>query len=434
MRRLILHLSILLMTAPSASLAGWREEVDARIEKLRKGDFTITVQDAHGAVISGAKIAARLKRHDFLFGTAINYRMYADATEYGRGYRQFILDNFSGLVCENEMKWYDTEKVRGVETYAHADALLGFAEKNGLLMRGHCLFWAKPDRNEAWVKELSPDDLRAAMTHRLHAIVPRYAGRLACWDANNEMLDGSLTRDRLGPDAAAWIFREAAKLDPTTPLFVNEYAILGQEEKTQRYLALIRDLTARGANVGGIGIQSHDSDRLTDDPHAAGINDNRAEGFLKTRLTPAAFLGTLDELYAATGLPVHLTECSARTKDVQHRGDALEMLFRLGFSHESVHAILLWGFDARTHWMGPDAALMDADGTINAAGQRISHLLREEWMTEANAATDDGGKAGFRGFFGTYTVSITLPDGRSVEREVHLSRKAPAAVVEASSG
>jgi GH35 family endo-1,4-beta-xylanase len=417
------------MNIPATAFGGWREDADARIEEIRKGDFTVTVVDGAGKPVARAKFEARLKHHAFLFGTAINHRAFSDETEFGRAYRQFILDHFSGLVCENEMKWYDTEEVRGVENYGPADALLAFAEEHGLMMRGHCLFWAKPDRNEEWVKELSPDELRREMVDRLNSIVPRYAGRLVAWDANNEMLDGSLFRDRLGPDTGAWIWREAAKLDPRTPLHVNEYAILGETDRVEQYLALIADLQRRGAVVGGIGIQSHDSDRLTDDANAAAIDDNRAEGFLKRRLTPAAFLRTLDRLHDATGLPVHLTEISARTPDVGHRGRSLEMLFRLGFSHASVEAILLWGFHARSHWMGPDAALVDADGTINPAGQRISRLLREEWTTRHEGATGAAGAANFRGFFGTYVVKVTLPDGRVVEREVVLSKSAPTATV-----
>jgi hypothetical protein len=223
------------------------------------------------------------------------------------------------------------------------------------------------------------------------------------------------------------MFKEAARLDPEVPLFVNEYAILGESEKTERYIDLINHLKSQGAAVGGIGIQSHDSDRLTDDPSAKAIEDDRREGFLKKPLTPDAFLGTLDRLWDETGLPVHLTEISSRTPDANHRAETLDMLFRLGFSHESVEAILLWGFAESAHWMGPDAVLMNADGSLNAAGEHISHMLREEWTTAGSAKTD--GDVSFRGFYGTYDVTVTLPDGSVEKREVHLTKSAPAVTV-----
>jgi GH35 family endo-1,4-beta-xylanase len=422
-------LALLFLVLPSLAAADWRSDADARIERLRKGDFTVEVRDAAGAPIGGATVSYQLKRHAFLFGTAIAYAPFADQGEDGRQYRQFILDHFSALVCENEMKWYSTEVERGHEDYAQADALLAFAAQNGLRMRGHCLFWEKQKYAMPWLVALNPADLKAAVEHRLTATASRYAGRLASWDVDNEALDGSFFRERLGADFMAWMFKETARLDPKTPLFVNEYAILGNPEKTTRLLALVKDLQAKGATVGGIGIQSHDSDRLTTDREAAPMAGERPEWMMKARLTPEMFLATLDRLFAETRLPIHLTEISAKTPDAVRRGEVLDMLFRLGFSHESVQAIMLWGFGAKTHWMGPDAALMNADNTLNAAGARISHLLREEWTTRGSAIADTEGRTAFRGFYGMYTLKITLPDGRQIARDISLTKPSPAAVV-----
>ncbi len=387
--------------------SNWRAEADRRIDRLRKGDLAIEVCGRDGAPLKDARVEYRLKRHDFLFGTAIAYAPFADAGEHGRHYRQFILDHFSGLVCENEMKWYATEVERGREDYAAADALLAFAEQNGLAMRGHCLFWEKEEFAQRWLAALGQKDLRAAVERRLASAVGRYAGRHVSWDVNNEALDGSFYRQRLGPDATAWMFKEAARLDPKTPLFVNEYGILGAPEKTERCLEFIRDLRAHGAPVGGIGVQSHDCDRLAiDGRNAVLAPGERPEWLLRTPITPEAFNATLERLHGATGLPIHLTEVSAKFPDAGRRGELLEMLLRLGFAHEAVDAILLWGFDAKTHWMGPDASLVNADGTLNAAGTRISRLLGEEWTTKGIGVTNADGRLAFRGFFGTYDLTV----------------------------
>ncbi len=410
--------------------AEWRHEADRRIERVRKGDLAIELRTREGAPVKDARVEYRLRRHSFLFGAAIAHAPHADGGADGRIYRQFILDHFNCLVCENEMKWYATEVERGHEDYAPADALLGFAEKNGLAMRGHCLFWEKPEWVQPWLAALDQKALKAAMERRLADTVPRYAGRLISWDVNNEILDGSFYREHIGPDATAWMFKEAARLDPKTPLFVNEYGILGVPEKVERYLGLIRDLRERGAEVGGIGVQSHDSDRLTTQGPPDLAPGERPEWLLTSALTPAGFLGTLDRLHEATGLPIHLTEVSAAIPSATRRADALETLFRLGFSHAAVEAILLWGFTAKTHWMGPDAALVAEDGALTAAGGRISRLVREEWTTHGSAVSRADGRAAFRGFYGTYAVEVTAPDGRRVAREVRLDRAAPAAAVQ----
>jgi len=249
---------------------------------------------------------------------------------------------------------------------------------------------------------------------------------------NNEVLDGGFYSQRMGPDATAWMFRETARLDPQTPLFVNEYGILADPEKTERYLEFIGDLRARGAPVRGIGIQSHDCDRLTPDGRTVLAPGERPQWLLSTPITAEAFLATLDRLHAATGLPIHLTEVSAKFPDATRRADLLEMLFRLGFSHEAVEAILLWGFEASSHWMGPDAALVNADGTLNAAGSRISRLLRDEWSTRGNGVTGADGRLAFRGFYGSYTLRVGAPGRREIGQEVRLTKSAPTAAMRLS--
>ncbi|NNL95213.1 MAG: hypothetical protein HKO64_06285, partial [Xanthomonadales bacterium] len=60
------------------------------------------------------------------------------------------------------------------------------------------------------------------------------------------------------------------------------------------------------------------------------------------------------------------------------------------------------------HWRGADAALLDADFTVNAAGQRYQ-ALRAEWWTNTAGVSDGAGEVAYDGFFGDYT--ITLDDG-----------------------
>jgi hypothetical protein len=90
-----------------------------------------------------------------------------------------------------------------------------------------------------------------------------------------------------------------------------------------------------------------------------------------------------------------------------------------------VQAILLWGFAAKTHFLGADAELTDTDGTLNAAGKRISHLLREEWTTRGSGTTGTDGRLAFRGFFGSYAVSVSGAGGHETVQEVRLTKSAP---------
>src|SRR5438046_29279 len=48
--------------------AAWRKEAEARIEKVRKGEIEVVVNDASGKAISGADVAVKMKRHAFSWG------------------------------------------------------------------------------------------------------------------------------------------------------------------------------------------------------------------------------------------------------------------------------------------------------------------------------------------------------------------------------
>ena len=52
--------------------AAWRKAAEARIEKIRKGDLTVVVKDKAGKPVRGAEVAVRMRKHAFLFGTAVN--------------------------------------------------------------------------------------------------------------------------------------------------------------------------------------------------------------------------------------------------------------------------------------------------------------------------------------------------------------------------
>jgi GH35 family endo-1,4-beta-xylanase len=412
---------------PQLSEQDWRAESDRRIDAVRRSDFSLELVGDSGDVPGNAEVSVRQTRCDFLFGTCVaGDPLSTDGDE--RAYFGFIRETFNALVCENAMKWYATEKQAGALTCEEADRLMSFAETNGLVMRGHCLFWSKPKFVQPWVQSLTSDELRAAMDARLKQVVGRYRGRLIAWDVNNEMLDGSFFSDRLGPDIDAWMFRRARELDPGAPLFVNEYGILCNDEKLERYVALIRRLQAAGAQVDGIGIQEHAVERFTPTAETAAAEADRPERKGRGPLVPADVWRRLDRL-AEFGLPIDLTEISCKTDDQHRRADSLEMLLRVGFAHPHVRAVMLWGFWENRHWLGKDAALVDAQWNLLPAGERVRRLLLEEWRTNVAGRSDAAGRFRFRGFHGEYAVEVVAAGGIRMRGTAHLTRSTCSAVV-----
>jgi GH35 family endo-1,4-beta-xylanase len=395
-------LAVSMIMGRMAMAADWRTEADARIEQIRKGDFTLAVHDADGKPVTNAAVRVRMTRHHFHFGTCIGGR-FDDPSENTQRYLKFIRKNFNTLVSENDMKWYSNEAQRDQFNYERADQLMKFAVENKMAVRGHCLFWSKPKFVQGWVRELSADELRAKVEQRLEMTVPRFKGKLIAWDVNNEMLDGWFFQDTLGPNIRAHMFRRAHELDPDVPLFVNEYGILDNDAKLKKYMELIRDLINRGAPVGGIGIQEHAAERFAGSVEEAEADRDRPERAGRGALIPEDVWRRLDRL-SEFGVPIHLTEISSKTADPIRRADTLEMLFRVGFAHKCVDSILLWGFWAKRHWLGPDAALVDENWNLLPAGERILNLMHKEWSTDVAARTEATGKVRFRGYYGTYAV------------------------------
>ena len=79
----------------------------------------------------------------------------------------------------------------------------------------------------------------------------------------------------------------------------------------------------------------------------------------------------------------------------------------------------MWGFWEGSHWRGADAAIVDLDWTVNAAGQRYQ-ALRAEWTTETNGVAGAVGEFAFRGFHGDYDIRVTLPGGQPTLRRMTL--------------
>lgn len=52
--------------------AAWRKAANERIERLRKGDVRVVVQDAQGKPVKGAKVEVKMLRHAFPFGNIVD--------------------------------------------------------------------------------------------------------------------------------------------------------------------------------------------------------------------------------------------------------------------------------------------------------------------------------------------------------------------------
>jgi GH35 family endo-1,4-beta-xylanase len=376
----------------------WKTLANARIEQIRKRDVRLLIVDPGGALLPNVSLNLKQTRHQFGFGSAINLNI-ANAN-----YAAFFRTNFEWAVMENESKWYSNEPSRSNVTYTAANSITNFCYTNGIILRGHTLFWAVPQFVQSWVTNLSDADLRIHLTNRLNSAVNHFKGTFVHWDVNNEMLHGNYFGDRLGNWVNPWMFIHARLLDANVKLFVNDYNVVAGNE-TEAYKTQILGLIASNAPVDGIGAQGH---------FGSTINPLTTE----TRLDSLADLGR----------PIWITEYDSLNANATIRADNLEMLYRIAFSKPAVEGVLMWGFWAGSHWRGSNAAIVDLNWSLNAAGLRYQSLLAE-WTTLTNGVSGPAGTFDFRGFHGSYDVLLTLPGGQPTLRRIVVAAGAGTQVV-----
>ena len=153
----------------------------------------------------------------------------------------------------------------GVYDFSAADALVDYAVRNNMRVRGHALLWHRqtPD----YFFNGPPSQVRQRLEDYIFTVVDRYKGQIDSWDVVNEVAsdnaggtapyrDSNWHRAAGGPDYIDWAFNAARAADPDATLFMNDYST-EFSDKRGRLLTIARDLLDRGIPLDGIGHQLH---------------------------------------------------------------------------------------------------------------------------------------------------------------------------------
>lgn len=207
-----------------------------------------------------------LNNSSILIGAAARADKLAEAE-----YTATLAREFSLLTPENELKMKPIHPGPDTYNFGPADALVDFATAHQMKVRGHTLVW--DIETPPWIIDpaLTVPQIMAAFESHIRTIVGRYSGRIVAWDVANEMLEPSpssgLLRQsfvkRLGSEGAvkdllvgAFLWAHAA--DPNCRLFLSDSSIeSAATAKGQAFLALVKELVARGAPIDGVGLHAH---------------------------------------------------------------------------------------------------------------------------------------------------------------------------------
>lgn len=163
-------------------------EINANIEKYRKGNFKIKVLKQDGTPVS-ATIKAEQKSHKFDFGTSA--LMIGNMGEKEQEYRDAVSNMFNLItttfcwsVMETEPGKYRFEE-GSEEIYRRppSDRVLNFAKENNMKAKGQPLFCGRwcPD----WVPQ-DIDTLKELWIKFVKEVAQRYDGEYNIFDVVNE--------------------------------------------------------------------------------------------------------------------------------------------------------------------------------------------------------------------------------------------------------
>lgn len=178
---------------------------------------------------------------------------------------KLIKRHFNSLTTDNAMKWSSLQPTEGNFNFTDADAIVAFAQANGMKIRGHCLCWH--NQVPAWVfmdgdavasRELVLQRLRTHIT----TVMTHFKGKVYAWDVVNEAIDdGSATYrasqwyNICGEDYITEAFKDARASDTDALLFYNDYSAIDPTKRDKIYSLLVK---LKNQNlVDGMGLQGH---------------------------------------------------------------------------------------------------------------------------------------------------------------------------------
>ncbi|MEO6848371.1 MAG: endo-1,4-beta-xylanase [Chthoniobacterales bacterium] len=390
------------------------EQILARIEKYRKGDLTIKVEDAGGHPVKGASVKITETRAAFLFGANIFALNVDDPSPLQIAYQKDFtaLFNYATL----PFYWGTFEHERGHPDYNHLDKMARWSLTHNLVLKGHPLIYHQVW--PAWAP-VTADDTIPLLKARVFDIIQHFKGEIHYWDVLNEA--NSAADDTTANGESNWIRRDSPATVVSTALDwaraakkvtgTDENFIYNDNQAGQANIDLLTKLQVAGKLPDIIGIQSH----------------------MHEGTWPMNKVWQVCETFAQFGRPIHFTETTVLSgpkrkhlstdkdatdwnstpEEEAKQADYVAQFYTLLFSHPSVRAITWWDLSDKDTWMGAPGGLVHKDMSPKPAYTRLMDLIHHQWWTDTEGSSDDAGAFTTRVFYGDYQVTVTSADGKT---------------------
>mmetsp|Transcript_13162 Transcript_13162/g.27849 ORF Transcript_13162/g.27849 Transcript_13162/m.27849 type:complete len:502 (+) Transcript_13162:205-1710(+) len=317
-------------------------------------------------------------------------------------YAKTLRTEFNAVVVEHHLKWAplcvsepgpfdDGSESRRLGRYDfhHADAIVDWALKHKMRVKGHVLVWHVT--SPKLLEDLAPEEVREQVRRHIFTTMGHFRGRIKVWDVVNEALapNGTLADNvffrKLGPGYIEECFRWAHEADPAAVLLYNDNKVEGMngpnKSKADGFYRLLASLVKTGVPVHGCGIQAHFN--------AAGTGRNRVP-------TPRMVKNQIHRL-GNLGLRVNISEMDVRVSQLAPdlRAIAQRQIYHdiiaAALTEPSFDGLWLWGFTDKHTWVtrfySEDEPLVFDE---SYARKEAYYGLRDALATIANGGTVGG--------------------------------------------
>ena len=331
-----------------------------------------TLIGAAGALVAGPLAAAASAPRSLQaiaaskglrFGSAVAWRRPngGRASIADPAYARLVEDECGLIVPENEMKWQWLRPTATTFAFGACDAIVAWAERRHLAVRGHNLLWHQPKWFPRWLNAYDfgarpTAEARRLLTTHIETVLGRYGTRIGSYDVVNEAVrpaDGLLYETVLSKalggaeptlDLAFHVARAAA---PHAQLVYNDYMSWepGNDAHRAGVLRLLEGFRRRGTPVDALGVQSH----LVTQSIDAGADVARLQGGWRRFLDQVTQMG-----YALLVTELDVRD-NALPADIAVRDRAVADYTRgyldVTLGYRQVRDVLSWGLSDRYSWI-----------------------------------------------------------------------------------
>jgi endo-1,4-beta-xylanase len=276
---------------------------------------------------------------NFYIGAAID----AGALRSDQTYRDTLAHQFNICVGENCFKFSQIHPAQNSYSFSDPDSMVAFAQRNNMLIRGHCLVWylQVPSwlTNGTWTRQQALDILHS----HISTVVGRYKGKITAWDVVNEAIDDMNSRLRtnsfwyqtIGGDYIDSAFVWAHQADSSAKLYYNDYGAEGIGGKADTVFYLVKRLKEKGIPVHGVGWQFHCGQGWRRAPN----HDKNAQRFADIGIE-----NSVTEFDVRLLLPSDSAKLASQARSYREMVD-------LCLAYPNIKALVMWGFTDKYSWI-----------------------------------------------------------------------------------